>query len=127
MKKILSFLFLSVAFFICTNTVNAMSYEEAIVQSKPFALLVYADWADDVQAVSQNFSAAGLKYASKYNFVSLNIASKDAKAFNKSFHIYPNLPYVLLFRDKGKFSRYLNKECIMKEACFNEKLDFFVN
>lgn len=127
MKKILTVLFLLTAMVAFSADAYAMKYEEALNQSKPFALLVYADWADNVKEVSQTFSTTGLSYADKYNFVTMNIASPDAKAFNQKFHIYPNLPYVLLFRDKGKFSRYLNKDCILSDTCFKDKLDLFVN
>ena len=62
-----------------------------------------------------------------YNFVYLDIASEDTKLFNQKYHIYPNLPYVLLFKDRGRISRYLQKNCINDEACFTEKLNFFAN
>ena len=121
MKKILSILFLFTAFAVGSTVAYGMNFEEALAQPKPLALFVYADWADDVQQMSQAFSEAQQKNSDKYNFVTMNIASPDTKAFNKMFHIYPNLPYVLLFREKGKVSRYLNKDCVLKEACFSER------
>ena len=49
------------------------------------------------------------------------------KEFNKKFHIYPNLPYVLLFKDGGRVSRYLQQTCILDDACFSERLNMFTN
>ena len=128
MKKIVSVLFLfSLMLWGSAKADEPMKFEQAISQTKPMALLVYADWADDAQTVLQTFNATGLQYEGKYNFVTMNIASPDTKAFNKSYHIYPNLPYVLFFKDKGKVSRYLKKDCVLNASCFKEKLDFFIN
>ncbi len=127
MKKVLSLLFLLTIILFSANKTNAMSYEEASNDSKPMALLVYASWADDIDKVKQTFDALSQRYDKKYNFVTLDIASSDTKAFNKKYHIYPNLPYVLLFKDRGKISRYLQKDCAQDNSCFAQKLDMFAN
>lgn len=106
---------------------KALTYEDAINQQKPVALLIYADWADDAQKVFQAFTTKSQQYGDRYNFVPMNIASEQTKAFNKTYHIYPGLPYVLLFKDRGRISRYLKKDCILDNACFNERLDLFNN
>ena len=36
-------------------------------------------------------------YGDKYNIVKLNIEHPDTAIFNSKFHIYPNLPYILMF------------------------------
>lgn len=118
-------LFLLVSALVFAGSANAMKYEESLSSSKPSAMLIYADWADGLAPVMQNFTAMEQQYGDRYNFVRLNIASSDTKAFNQKYHIYPNLPYVLLFRDGGKVSRYLQKNCINDTACFTERLDFF--
>jgi len=127
MKKFLSLLFLLTMLLINANRANAMNYEEASKDSKPMALLVYASWADGIDKVKQTFDTLSEKYGNKYNFVSMDIASQDTKAFNKKYHIYPNLPYVLLFKDGGKVSRYLQKNCAEDSSCFASKLDMFAN
>ena len=111
------------------STTMAMNFDEAFKQSgsKPMALLLYADWADNAQEVSQAFSAAEPMFANKYNFVKLNIANKDAKSFNKIYSIMPNLPYVMLFRDGTKFSRMVKSDCVMNSSCFSDKLNAFTN
>ena len=105
----------------------AMTYEEALNASKPMALLMYAPWADGVDTVTQNFNAMQQTYGSRYNFVKINIATAEAKTYNQKYHIYTNLPYVLLMRDRGKISRYLPKSCINETSCFQTKLDLFNN
>ena len=127
MKKFIVSLFLLSLVLISTKTANAMSYEEALSSSKPIALLIYASWADDLAPVQQAYNSMLQQYGEQYNFVPLDIASRDTKAFNKTYHIYPNLPYVLLFKDRGKVSRYLQKNCILDQACFSERLKMFLN
>ena len=127
MKKLISILSLFTILSAGIANAQTTTFDGAMSQSKPMAVLVYANWADDAQTMLQTFGATGLKYSDKYNFVTLDIASPDAKAFNKTYYIYPNLPYVLLFRDKGKVSRYLKKDCALDQSCFEEKLKFFVN
>ncbi len=127
MKKFLSFLFLLTVILFSANQANSMSYEEASNDSKPMALLIYASWADDIDKVKQTFDTLAQRYDKKYNFVTLDIASSDTKVFNKKYHIYPNLPYVLLFKDRGKISRYLQKDCAIDNSCFAQKLDMFSN
>ena len=58
MKKILATLFLFATFAVQVQTANAMSYDEAIKQPKPMVLLIYADWAEGLDKVNQNFDNA---------------------------------------------------------------------
>ena len=127
MKKLFTCLFLLATLAIYAPKSEALTFDEAISQSKPCAVLIYADWADDVQNITLNFKSKEQQYAKKYNFVTLNIADAETKSFNKMYHIYPNLPYVLLFRDHGKVSRLLKKDCVTTDSCFTEKLNLFVN
>ncbi len=126
MKKILTLL--AVSLLLITTKANAMTFEEAYAQSsvKPMLILVYADWAENAQSYVQAFNALQAEFGETYNFVTLNIASSDTKAFNARYHIYPNLPYVLMFRDGGKVSRYIQRECILDESCLVPKLKSFV-
>lgn len=125
MKKLFAAIFTLI---ICgTGMVSAMSFEQAMSQKKPMAVLIYANWADNVQAIVSAYDAMGQQYADKYNFTKINICTEEAKGFNQKYHIYPQLPYVLLFRDNGKISRYLKADCISNDACFKERLDFFVD
>ncbi len=125
MKKL--FISLLLLLTVSTGIVKALTYEQALSDSKPMALLIYANWADNLANVNSVFNNMEQNYSDKYNFVKLDIASNDAKVFNKRYHIYPNLPYVLLFKDGGKVSRYLQYNCIIDSACFSEKLNMFAN
>ena len=128
MRRIPSILFSVVSFIaLSAGMVSAMSFDEAMSQNKPMAALIYADWADNAQTINSTYDAIGQQYASKYNFTKVNICTAEAKGFNQKYHIYPKLPYVLLFKDNGKVSRYLTKDCVMDSSCFKERLDFFVN
>ncbi len=128
MKKVLLSLLTLLTLAAGTQVTKAMTYAEGMNNSKPMALLIYANWADDIADVIGKFKAQqGGEYGEQYNFILLDIASEDTKEFNKKYHIYPNLPYVLLYKDNGKISRYLQKDCILDDACFVEKLKFFIN
>ena len=126
MKKIL--MLFVVFLLIATLKANAMKFDEAFAQSgtKPMLVLVYADWADNVQSYVQAFNGLQTQFGETYNFVDLNIASPDTKSFNSRYHIYPNLPYILMFRDGGKVSRYIPRNCILDESCLTPKLKSFV-
>ena len=126
MKKLSTVFLIFSALFVGTK-VFAMGFSEALEQTKPVAVLIYADWADNAQNVLQAFQTQSQSYGDKYNFVTLNIANKETKDFNAKYHIYPNLPYVLLFKNKGRINRYLQKDCVLDKSCFTEKLNFFNN
>ena len=127
MKKLLSSLFLLMLLFVSSQKANALKYDEAVNQSKPMAVFIYAPWAEGYNAPMQAFNAMGQKYSQKYNFVTMNIATDEAKTFNQKFYIYPNLPYVLLFKERGKVVRYLKSECVNDSSCFSNRLDLFNN
>ena len=127
MKKLLSTFILLMLLLVGVQKANAMKYDNALNQSKPMAIFIYAPWADGYSTAMQAFNAMESKYGSKYNFVTMNIATDEAKTFNKTFFIYPNLPYVLLFREKGKVIRFLKTDCVNDSSCFSNRLDLFNN
>lgn len=127
MKKFLSFVFLFVIFISISQKADAMRYEEGFQQQKAMALYIYAPWADNYANVMKSFKAMEAKYGTKYNFITMNIATDEVKEFNKRSYIYPNVPYVLLSRDKGKFLRFVKSDCVLDNACFASKLDVFAN
>ncbi len=127
MKKLILSMLTLLTFAISTQTTKAMTFAEGLNDSKPMALLIYANWADGAADTIGKFKSQQAQYEDRYNFILLDIASEDTKEFNKKYHIYPNLPYVLLYKDNGKVSRYLQKDCVMDDSCFTEKLDFFIN
>ena len=127
MKKFVVMMISAMFCLLFANKGTCMSYTDAVNSSKPAVVMIYADWADDVQDIEKIFQKMDQKYVNKLNFVMLNIADKETKEFNKKFYIYPNLPYILLLRDGGKVSRYLKKDCAMSRSCMEEKIKFFIN
>lgn len=127
MKKFISFLF--VAMLLMGLKANATTtFEEAFSQSstKPMLVLIYAQWADGYENCLNQFKAVENEFGDKFNYVELNIADKDTKSFNSRYHIYPNLPYVLMFRDGGKVSRYIPKNCASDNSCIIPKIKSFI-
>lgn len=127
MKKLILSMLTLLTLATSTQAIKAMTFAEGLNDSKPMALLIYANWADGAADTIGKFKSQQAQYEDRYNFILLDIASEDTKEFNKKYHIYPNLPYVLLYKDNGKVSRYLQKDCVMDDSCFTEKLDFFIN
>ena len=126
MKKLLAGLLLLTLSFISAK-VDAISFEEVLSQSKPCAILVYADWADQLQPVLATYGGVEQSYAKKYNFAKVNICKEEARNFNKTFYIYQNVPYILLFKERGRMSRVITRDCILDNSCIKDKLDFFAN
>lgn len=127
MKQLLSFLSILLLIFGLTLSANALDFEKVVADKTPCAVLIYADWADDATAIMGKFRGLEAEYGKKYNFVDLNIASPEAKVFNKTYYIYPNLPYILLFRNKGKTIRAVGRDCILDNECVKEKFEIFID
>ena len=107
---------------------QALNFEEAFDKSnsKPMLVILYADWADEYQSYLDAFNALAPVYGDKFNYVTLDIATEDAKFFNDRYHIYPKLPYILMFKDGGKVSRYVQRECILNNSCLNSRVKSFI-
>ena len=107
---------------------NAIGFEEGLSESykKPLLVIVYADWADNYTTYLQKFRGLNQTFGDKFNYLELDIADSEAKAFNAKYHIYPNLPYVLMFKEGGKISRYLQKECVSNDSCLIPRVEGFL-
>ena len=111
----------------CLNAKAVEKFEEYVALSKPCAILIYADWAEKLTEAKASYTNVQSAFAKKYNFASVNIANKEGKAYNQKFDIYKNLPYVVLFKENGKFSRYIQRDCILDTSCIKTKMDLFAN
>jgi len=122
----MSIAFLLLVFF--TSNVKALTFQEGLDQSSktPVVVLIYAEWAEKYEDYLSVFRNLEADFEGVYNFVELNIASKDTLDFNKRYHIYPNLPYVLMFKENGKISRYVQRDCAKDESCIKSKLKSFI-
>ena len=65
-------------------------------------------------------------YGTKANIISLDIASPDAKYYNAILPIQPNLPHIIMFKDKAKISKYVSKDCALDYACLSKRVESFV-
>lgn len=127
MKNFLK-LFIIFLLLVFNNNVNALTFEEAYSQSdrKPMLVLVTADWAENSEAISKVFNNLSSTFGKTFNYVELDIATNDAKVFNDRYHIYPKLPYVIMFRDRGKVSRYIQRDCASERSCITSKIKSFI-
>ena len=104
-----------------TDLSSAMSQNYSV----PVAVLIYADWADGYQDALNQFRKVQVDLGNSYNFVELNLASKDAKIYNDQYVIYPKLPYIMLLRTSGRFSMLVNRDCTLSSSCTTQKLKVF--
>ena len=127
MKNFLK-LFIIFLLLVFNNNVNALTFEEAYSQSdrKPMLVLVTAEWAENSEAISKVFNNLSSTFGKTFNYVELDIATDDAKVFNDRYHIYPKLPYVIMFRDRGKVSRYIQRDCASERSCITSKIKSFI-
>ena len=128
MKKLLIILTVLILMFSVCKKSNAATYQEAINKSNstPAMVLVYANWADNYQKCINNIEQVKKYFGDKYNYVVLDIATDETKAFNKTNSIYTNLPYILLMRANGKVQRYLDNNCSQDAHCIIEKGRMFI-
>ena len=108
--------------------VCAMTFDEAFQESgrKPMLVLVYAKWADNYQTYLDTFKTIEKSLGSVYNYVELDITTADAKAYNKRYQIYPNLPYIMMFRNEVKISRFIQNNCAISPSCTISKAKSFI-
>ena len=123
-KRILSVLIL----FLLTLNVKAMDFQEAFAQSrvKPVAVLLYADWIDNKEYTLSVFRSVGQKFLRSYNFVELDITKNDAKFYNQRFDIFRGLPYIMMYKEGGKISRFIDSSCTNDTRCLESKLKSFI-
>ena len=111
------------------GNVFALNYNEGYRQlgSKPMVLLVTAPWASNAQFYRNQFQKIQNVYGANANFVVLDIATKDAAAYNSFYPIYPNLPYVMTFQGSGRFTKVIQRDCMADYSCFNERVKDYLD
>lgn len=127
MKKLFLSLLITVLTVFAAGTVKADDFQDFIHQNTRCAVLVTANWAEKAEEIQTAFTDAENTYAGKYSFKIINIASPETKEFNKSNYIYTNLPYIVLYKEKGRMSRWINRDCILNSSCMKDKFELFAN
>lgn len=124
MKKLLSILTLIL---LMVPAQAASKYDSAysVSDTTPMAVFVYADWADNYDGYLNVFRTVQQKMGDTYNYVELDIASEDAKAYSEQNVILPRLPYIMLYRSKCKFARLIDRNCASSAECIIPKMKSF--
>lgn len=94
--------------------------------SKPMAVLVYSDKSSDYQFMIAQFKATENKLGDLYNFVELNLSSRDVLDYTQKNVILTNLPYIMLYRSKCKFARVIDSSCAADVSCSVSKMRTFI-
>ncbi len=128
MKKFLNLFFVLLIVVAGITKSNAVTFDEAYSQcgTKPMLMLVYAQWADNYQGYIQQFKNIQNEFGDQFNYVEMDIANPQTKSFNSKYHIYPNLPYVLMYRKGGQISRYIQRDCAANSECMIPKVKSFI-
>ena len=126
MKKMLM-LFLAVLVSIgAARAGSNLPFEEGIKSSTPLMVLITAPWAEKASDIQTTFEELVESSSNDFNNSVVDLSTESAKEFNKSFMINTNLPYVMLFKDQGKISRHIKRDCIEDSSCFAEKVKLFL-
>lgn len=96
-------------------------------KSKPFVILIYANWVQDYESYVQQFRNIQKEFGNKYNYVELNIADEDAKDYNQKFIFDRDIPYVVFYRNGCKISRFMDRSCASSSACMIQKIKAFTH
>lgn len=108
------------------DSASNFTFEQGMNSKKPMVVLLYAPWSDGTVTANKNMIALKKAYGAKANFISLNIAAAETKAYNKLLPIQPNLPNIMMFKDKAKISRFIPKDCVLDYACVSKKAGSFL-
>ncbi len=106
---------------------SGISFEQGLNSKKPMVVLLYAPWSEGAVAANKNMIALKKAYGSKANFITLNIAADETKYYNSMLPIQPNLPNIMMFKDKAKISRFIPKDCVLDYACVSKKANSFLH
>jgi len=110
------------------NADAAMKFEDAmkVNDSKPMAVFIYSDWAQDKDDALTGFRNLSKTMGNGYNYVEINISAEDAEAYCETYPIYPKLPYIVLYRGRGKFIRIIDREYIKDNSYVTSRMKQFV-
>lgn len=129
MRKIFSIFFLVSVLLLGFQRVSAASadldFEQALNQKKPLLVLIYADWADRASVALNNFNNLKKSHGDKFNYLALNVADPSMKSYNKKYPIAPDMPYMVMFKNKGSVIRYVPSSCVVDNACITKKTTVF--
>ena len=125
MKKIFAVL---VLFLFALNANAAMTFDQAFSanDTKPMAVLIYADWSNDKDGTLERFRNLSQQMGNKYNYVEINISKAEAQSYMETYQILSKLPYVMLYRSKCKFARYIDRDCTSSVSCMVSKMQTFM-
>ncbi len=134
MKKVLTILVLliffagiSIAAPIGNNSSTGISFKDGLNNKKPMLVFIYAPWSDNSEQLIANMNSLKKVYGNSVNVVSLDIAKPETKDYNDISPIQPQLPHVMMFKDKAKISRYIPKDCALDYACISKRARVFIH
>ena len=127
MKKFLTILSIIILSTVIVPFVQAkeipFSQGYSMCDSKPLITLVTAKWSSSNQEVINEFKLLQQYFGTRFNYSIVDITLPQAQDYNKHFRIEQNLPYVMFYRNGGKVSRYLNRECASNaKSCLIPKI-----
>ncbi len=103
--------------------VKAATLSSALASDKPFALLIYTSW-NSYDSIYDNMKKLQPAYRN-YNFVRVNLNSRDAADLFNGYIVIRQLPMVVIGKQGGKFSQIIDNDCASEYKCMSKKLKRF--
>lgn len=128
MKKYLSIILLTLFLSAGIKAVAApLTFDQAVEDKKPALVLITAPWASASQTAVANFNSLKNVYGDAANFVTLDIASEQARSYNSKYAFFPNIPYMMMFKSKAKIQLFVPQSCVLDNACISKKVGTFLH
>lgn len=121
MKKLLFSSFLVLATVLSTAlSVLAMSYDDAIMQTKPIVIMFHMHGCSACRKFSPKFDKFASQFSDKFNFVKEDIhSSKIASSLGPQF---ATVPAFFIIDPKTLNSKRISDDCAWDKACFTKTL-----
>lgn len=128
MRKYLC-IFLGALFLLSAIRTSAaeVNLNQALEQNTPTLVLITAPWAKVSQNAINNFNSLKNVHGDKCNYIILDIASNQAQAYNQKFAFFPNIPYLMMFKNKAKIQLFVPQSCVLDNACIVKKTSNFLH
>lgn len=127
MKKYLGIFFVLLLLTAAKSFAAPLSFDEAVADKKPTLVLITAPWSTSSIIAANNFNALKKVHGDACNYVILDIASKDAQSYNRKYAFFPNIPYLMMFKNKAKIQLFVPQSCVLDNACIMKKTSNFLH
>lgn len=111
--------------FAVSNTPDSnLTYNQAMTMNKPVVVEFYADWCGACKRVAPILNEIKPEYASKFNFVNLNIDNPENSVLSNKFNV-KSLPSIFIVNPKTGEAKFLNQNNYFSTDTLRKELDSY--